>query len=119
MNEPMAFETTRPNKAVSRANTMLILASVISLISGALLVLVVLLLPSLLSAAAGLFIFFGIPLGLLSVVLQMIGTGLLIGASQTSNDRFRIVTVASTILCWIATVLTALVVVVAFAMMSA
>lgn len=119
MNQPTTLHSHQTDAAVSRSNTKPAAAFAISVISGTMLILVVVLLPSLLSAAAGLFIFVGLPLTLLSIVLQMIGTGLLISERQASSSRLYILACVSAVLCWIATLLIGLLAIVAFAMMSA
>lgn len=119
MDDPNTASDRSVNAHASRANTMLAFALAISLVSAILLVLVVLLIPTLISAAAGLFIFAGIPLAVLSAILLLVSTGLLVGAGRASHRFLFMATLVTVVLCWTAIAVIALAVVVCFLVMSA
>ena len=84
------------------SSAKIIIALVCNLISWLLLVLAICMLPALASIAAGLFIFVGIPLALVSMLMLIACTCLLATNKSRVNQWLHYGVVASTVCGWIA-----------------
>lgn len=84
----------------SATRNWLPLALATNLVNWLLLIPVILLLPSLISVAAGLFIFFGIPLALVSFLALVTSSALLIASKDTVNRKLYWGVLISVGICW-------------------